>query len=110
MKEGRIHTAVSSTKANTGHLMGAGGITEVIACIKAIETGTIPPTLNYETPDPQCDLDFVPEGPRKARKNSHVKRPGLWRAKLKYNSNEIRIVFEYKNESPENNPRLSFYI
>ncbi len=57
---------VSSTKANTGHLMGAGGITEVIACIKAIETGTIPPTLNYETPDPQCDLDFVPEGPRKA--------------------------------------------
>ncbi len=58
--------AVSSTKGNTGHLMGAGGITEIIACIKAIETGIIPPTLNYETPDPLCDLDFVPEGPRKA--------------------------------------------
>ena len=57
---------VSSTKGNTGHLMGAGGITEVIACIKAIETGIIPPTLNYHTPDPKCDLDFVPEGPRKA--------------------------------------------
>lgn len=57
---------VSSTKGNTGHLMGAGGITEVIACIKAIETGIIPPTLNYKTPDPKCDLDFVPEGPRKA--------------------------------------------
>lgn len=57
---------VSSTKGNTGHLMGAGGITEVIACIKAIETGMLPPTLNYRTPDPECDLDFIPEGPRKA--------------------------------------------
>ena len=58
---------VSSTKANTGHLMGAGGITEVIACIKAIQTGIIPPTLNYRTPDPRCDLDFVAEGPRKVK-------------------------------------------
>lgn len=55
---------VSSTKGNTGHLMGAGGITEVIACIKAIETGILPPTLGYKTPDPQCDLDFITEGPR----------------------------------------------
>ena len=58
---------VSSTNANTGHLMGAGGITEVIACIKAIQTGIIPPTLNYRTPDPRCDLDFVAEGPRKVK-------------------------------------------
>lgn len=57
---------VSSTKGNTGHLMGAGGITEIIACIKTIETGMIPPTLNYETPDPACDLDFVAGSPRKA--------------------------------------------
>lgn len=61
---------VSSTKGNTGHLMGAGGITEVIACIKAIETGILPPTLNYKTPDPQCDLDFIPEGPRKTDVNA----------------------------------------
>ena len=47
-------------------MMGAGGITEVIACIKAIETGILPPTLNCNTPDPQCDLDFVADGPRKA--------------------------------------------
>ena len=47
--------------------MGAGGITEVIACIKAIQTGIIPPTLNYRTPDPRCDLDFVAEGPRKVK-------------------------------------------
>ena len=57
---------VSSTKGNTGHMMGAGGITEVIACIKAIETGILPPTINCNTPDPQCDLDFVADGPRKA--------------------------------------------
>ncbi len=58
---------VSSTKGNTGHLMGAGGITEVIACIKAIETGILPPTINYHTPDPACDLDFITEGPRKTK-------------------------------------------
>ena len=52
-------TAVGSTKAATGHMMGAGGITEVITCIKAIRTGVLPPTLNLERPDPQCDLDYV---------------------------------------------------
>lgn len=57
---------VSSTKGNTGHMMGAGGVTEVITCIKAIENGVLPPTLNCVTPDPKCDLDFVADGPRKA--------------------------------------------
>lgn len=51
--------AISSTKAATGHMMGAGGITEAIACIKAIETGILPPTLNLH--DPIADLDFVSE-------------------------------------------------
>ena len=51
--------AVSSTKAATGHMMGGGGITEAIACIKAIETGVLPPTLNLT--DPIADLDFVSE-------------------------------------------------
>lgn len=59
--------AVSSTKGATGHLMGAGGITETIACIQAIREGVIPPTLNFETPDPECDLDVVPNTARKAR-------------------------------------------
>lgn len=56
---------VSSTKGATGHLMGAGGITETIACIQAVRTGILPPTLGYEVPDPECDLDFVPGEARK---------------------------------------------
>jgi 3-oxoacyl-[acyl-carrier-protein] synthase II len=58
---------VSSTKGATGHLMGAGGVTELIACIKAIEEGIVPPTINYEEPDPECDLDYVPNRPRRVK-------------------------------------------
>jgi len=57
---------VSSTKGATGHLMGAGGVTELIACIQAIKEGIIPPTINYDDPDPMCDLDYVPNKFRKA--------------------------------------------
>ncbi|MDR0590472.1 MAG: beta-ketoacyl-ACP synthase II [Puniceicoccales bacterium] len=53
---------VSSTKSMTGHLLGAAGGIEAIICAKAIETGTIPPTINYENPDPECDLDYVSNG------------------------------------------------
>lgn len=52
--------AVTSTKGATGHMMGAGGVTETIACIKAIREGIVPPTLNLNTPDEQCDLNYVP--------------------------------------------------
>lgn len=52
--------AISSTKSMTGHLLGAAGGIEFIACIHAINTGIIPPTTNYETPDPECDLNYVP--------------------------------------------------
>lgn len=51
---------VTSTKGSTGHMMGAGGVTETIACIKAIEQGMIPPTMNLNVPDEACDLNYVP--------------------------------------------------
>lgn len=51
---------ISATKSATGHLMGAGGVTEVIACVKALCEGVLPPTLHLTTPDPECDLDCIP--------------------------------------------------
>lgn len=57
---------VSSTKSMVGHLMGAAGAVEAIACVKTLETGWIHPTINYETPDPACDLDYVPNMAREA--------------------------------------------
>jgi 3-oxoacyl-[acyl-carrier-protein] synthase II len=57
--------AVSSTKSMTGHLLGAAGGIEAIATVLALHYGTLPPTMNYETPDPDCDLDYVPNQARK---------------------------------------------
>ncbi len=61
------HTAVSSTKSMTGHMLGAAGGFESIVCVKAIQTGWIPPTVNLEYPDPDCDLDYVPNHARQQK-------------------------------------------
>jgi beta-ketoacyl-acyl-carrier-protein synthase II len=58
--------AISSTKAMHGHLMGGAGALEAIAAIQAVRTGIIPPTINYEVPDPDCDLDYVPNVARRS--------------------------------------------
>jgi 3-oxoacyl-[acyl-carrier-protein] synthase II len=58
--------AISSTKSMTGHLLGAAGGIESVIAVKTIQTGIIAPTINLEEPDPECDLDYVPNLARRA--------------------------------------------
>jgi 3-oxoacyl-[acyl-carrier-protein] synthase II len=62
--EAAARIPISSTKSMLGHLLGAAGSVEAVICVKAIEEGVAPPTINLEHPDPQCDLDYIPEGAR----------------------------------------------
>ncbi|MBI5574296.1 MAG: beta-ketoacyl-ACP synthase II [Elusimicrobia bacterium] len=64
--------AVSSTKSMTGHLLGAAGAVEIIATVLCMERGFIHPTINYEFPDPECDLDYVPNKPREKQINAAI--------------------------------------
>ncbi|WP_411679579.1 beta-ketoacyl-ACP synthase II [Clostridium thailandense] len=64
--ESASNIPISSTKSMTGHLLGAAGAIEAIVCVKALEEGFIPPTVGYEVPDEECDLDYVPNAGRTA--------------------------------------------
>jgi 3-oxoacyl-[acyl-carrier-protein] synthase II len=64
--------AVSSTKGATGHMLGAAGAVEMSICALAIKHGIVPPTINYQTPDPECDLDYVPNSAREMTVNAIV--------------------------------------
>jgi len=64
--------AVSSTKGATGHMLGAAGAVEMAICAKAIQTNIVPPTINYQHPDPECDLDYVPNAARELTVNAVI--------------------------------------
>lgn len=63
---------ISSTKSMTGHLLGAAGAIEAIACVKALEEGFLPPTINYHTPDEECNLDYIPNVGREAKEAEYA--------------------------------------
>ena len=67
MGESAYDVAMSSTKSMTGHIMGATGAIEMVFCALAVRDQVVPPTTNYITPDPSCDLDYVPNEAREAR-------------------------------------------
>lgn len=64
--EHAYQVSISSTKSMTGHLLGGAGALEALVCAKTLDTGTIVPTINYQVPDPECDLDYTPNRPQQA--------------------------------------------
>lgn len=91
-KEHAYKLAVSSTKSMTGHLLGAAGAIEAIISLKTIQDGVIPPTMNYETPDEACDLDYVPNEARKQTVNAVLSNS------LGFGGHNATLIFKSFNE------------
>lgn len=85
---------VNSIKAMTGHCLGASGAIEAIMVIKAMNEGIIPPTINYENPDPECDLDYVPNLPRKADINISLSTSSAFGGKKTCNNRHRGCLFD----------------
>ena len=86
--------AVSSTKSMVGHLMGAAGAVEAVACLKSLETGWVHPTINYENPDPECDLDYVPNQARRPEPDVALSNS------FGFGGHNACLVFRHLEEAP----------
>ncbi|TGB05230.1 beta-ketoacyl-ACP synthase II [Halobacillus salinus] len=84
--------AISSTKSMTGHLLGAAGAVEAVISLKAINEGVLPPTINYETPDPECDLDYVPNEARYQEVNTVMSNS------LGFGGHNATLIFQKFNQ------------
>ncbi|MBA2174497.1 beta-ketoacyl-ACP synthase II [Halobacillus locisalis] len=84
--------AISSTKSMTGHLLGAAGAVESVISLKAINEGVLPPTINYETPDPECDLDYVPNEARYQEVNTVMSNS------LGFGGHNATLIFQKYND------------
>lgn len=94
-KEKAYSIPISSTKSMTGHLLGASGAVEAIVCVKAVQENKIPPTIGYTTPDPECDLDYVPNQSRECEVNVAMSNS------LGFGGHNATIVFKKYKDSRE---------
>jgi 3-oxoacyl-[acyl-carrier-protein] synthase II len=91
---------ISSTKSMTGHLLGGAGALESLVCILVIRDGIVPPTINYETPDPECDLDYVPNVARAVDVSAAMTNS------FGFGGHNVSLIFTGPEEAPPS-PRAS---